>query len=107
MREAAWAPWAERNGLIIGLTLLLFTAAGALTAYLNPSFGQVILTVSALLVTGLAGLLVSRIGLPKSLTVLGIMLLSGFLGTFGDYVDLDFMNDSVRWICPLLLLMLG
>lgn len=89
------------------ITTALAILASLLIAYFNPSLIQVILIVLVSIVSIIFVFLSKDIGFTPALVVIGIALFSGFLGSFARVYDLGLLNNYIRWIPPLFLLVVG
>jgi O-antigen ligase len=90
------------RGVKVAVPLLsLSSALGTLLAFYPNAYLVVGVLTGIVFVLVLLIFVVKWVGKTKAVAAIGVLLLSGFLGT---YTDITVINDWVRWIAPLSLL---
>jgi O-antigen ligase len=98
---------ATKNTRLIPLPLValfLSVAVGTIFTLLPVAYLAAAVSTAAALVLIVLNLIEHMLGKVKLVAALGVLLLSGFLGTYTEIYGITALNDWIRWIPPLTLL---
>lgn len=98
---------ATKDARIIPLPIValsLSVAVGTIFTLLPAAYLVAAVSTAVALVLIVLNLIEHMLGKVKLVAALGVLLLSGFLGTYTDIYGITTVNDWLRWIPPLTLL---
>lgn len=101
--------WLNRHVQFNFVAILILVSLSALTGLITHLLPTQIVfaTIVLMFVIGLLIWLSQIIGILSTVAISGIILSSGFLGTFYESIFVQLINNVLRWIVPLLFLLIS